>query len=65
MAKDGKKAGIVGTMLGMALIVGSYLIFLYSKNEYLLSIQSEMAGAGIILTLLGFIYMFFKLRIRG
>jgi len=63
--KNGKKATWTGLVLGLGLIATSYFSYTLSEHAYLLSIQSEIAGAGLILTLLSGVFLFFNLRIRG
>ncbi len=48
---------------GLALMVASFLIYTYSNNNYLQSIQSEMFGGGIILLIAGLVYLKKKIKL--
>ena len=50
-------------LIGALIILVSWLIFKFSDIGYLLSIQSEMAGVGMVLLLIGIIWLFFKVRL--
>ncbi len=63
--KNGKKAGWIGVVLGLTLILISYLIFALGNNSYLQSIQSEIAGAGIVIAVLSAVFLSLNLKVQG
>lgn len=65
MKKKKNISGWVGLWAGIVLMTLSYIIWNFSTNEYLLSIQSEIAGAGIAISVLSSLFLIFKLKIQG
>jgi len=69
MAKTKKRMGsrgaVVGIIIGVALMILSYIISVGSSSVFFLEVHSEIFGAGLVIALVSTVFLGLKLRISG